>query len=71
MKVGIVGSGNVGAGAANAMVLRGVAREIVLVDINSKRAQAEAEDILHAVPFSPHASRSAPATTAIWTAARS
>ena len=55
MKVGIIGSGNVGAGAANALVLRGVAREIVLVDINSKRAQAEAEDILHAVPFSPHA----------------
>ena len=52
MKVGVVGSGNVGAGAANAMVLRGVAREIVLVDINAKRAQAEAEDILHAVPFS-------------------
>ncbi len=55
MKVGIVGSGNVGAGAANAIVLRGVAREIVLVDINTKRAQAEAEDILHAVPFSSHA----------------
>lgn len=55
MKVGIVGSGNVGAGAANAMVLRGVAREVVMVDINTKRAQAEAEDILHAVPFSSHA----------------
>ncbi len=52
MKVGIVGSGNVGAAAANAIVLRGVAREVVLVDINAKRAQAEAEDILHAVPFS-------------------
>lgn len=55
MKVGIVGSGNVGAGAANALVLRGVAREIVLVDLNAKRAHAEAEDILHAVTFSPHA----------------
>lgn len=55
MKVGIVGSGNVGAGAANAMVLRGVAREIVLVDINTKRATAEAEDILHAVPFADRA----------------
>jgi L-lactate dehydrogenase len=55
MKVGIIGSGNVGAGAANAMVLRGVAREIIMVDINTKRAQAEAEDILHAVPFSSHA----------------
>lgn len=55
MKVGIIGSGNVGAGAANAMVLRGVAREVVMVDINTKRAMAEAEDILHAVPFSSHA----------------
>ncbi len=70
MKVGIVGSGNVGAGAANAMVLRGVAREIVLVDINTKRAQAEAEDILHAVPFSPMPWSSGKGSTATWTAAR-
>ena len=33
------------------MVLRGVGREIVMVDINRKRAQAEADDIFHAVPF--------------------
>lgn len=52
MKIGIVGSGMVGSAAANAMVLRGVGREIVLVDLNAKRAQAEADDILHAVPFS-------------------
>lgn len=51
MKVGIVGSGMVGSAAANAMVLRGVARDVVLVDLNIKRAQAEADDILHAVPF--------------------
>jgi L-lactate dehydrogenase len=31
--------------------MRGVAREIVLVDMNQARAQAEADDILHAVPF--------------------
>ena len=31
--------------------MRGVCREIVLVDLNKKRAQAEADDILHAVPF--------------------
>jgi L-lactate dehydrogenase len=31
--------------------MRGVAREIVLVDLNKERAQAEADDILHAVPF--------------------
>ncbi len=51
MKIGIVGSGVVGATAAYAMVMRGVGREIVLVDKNLKRAQAEADDIFHAVPF--------------------
>jgi len=51
MKVGIVGTGMVGATAAYAMVLRGVGREIVLVDLHKKRARAEADDIFHAVPF--------------------
>ena len=51
MKIGIIGSGFVGATAAYAMVMRGVGREIVLVDIAKERAQAEADDILHAVPF--------------------
>ena len=51
MKIGIVGTGMVGSTAAYAMVLRGVGREIVMVDINKKRAQAEADDIFHAVPF--------------------
>jgi L-lactate dehydrogenase len=51
MKIGIVGSGVVGSTAAYAMVMRGVGREIVLVDKNTQRAQAEADDILHAVPF--------------------
>lgn len=52
MKVGIIGAGAVGASTAFAMVMRGITQEIVLVDINQKRAQAEADDILHAVPFS-------------------
>lgn len=52
MKVSIVGAGMVGATAAYAMVMRGVGREIVLVDVNKERAQAEADDILHASPFS-------------------
>src|SRR5215813_6474407 len=51
MKVGIVGSGFVGATAAYALVMRGVGREIVLVDKNTARASAEADDIRHAVPF--------------------
>lgn len=52
MKVGIVGSGLVGATAGYALVMRGVGREIVLVDRNAGRAEAEADDIRHAVPFS-------------------
>lgn len=51
MKIGIVGSGAVGATAAYALVMRGVGSEIVLVDKAAARAQAEAADILHAVPF--------------------
>ena len=51
MKIGIVGSGFVGATAAYALVLRGAASEVVLVDANPARAQAEADDIFHAVPF--------------------
>ncbi|MGE0607733.1 MAG: L-lactate dehydrogenase [Pirellulales bacterium] len=52
MKIGIVGSGLVGSTAAYALVMRGVGREVVLVDLNAERAQAEADDIRHAVPFS-------------------
>jgi len=51
VKTGIVGSGFVGATAAYALVMRGVGRRVVLVDQNRARAEAEADDILHAVPF--------------------
>lgn len=51
MKTGIVGSGYVGATAAYALVMRGVGRRLVLVDQNRARADSEADDILHAVPF--------------------
>lgn len=51
MKTGIVGCGMVGSASAFALVMNGVGREVVLVDANAARAQAEANDILHAVPF--------------------
>jgi L-lactate dehydrogenase len=51
MKIGVVGTGYVGATAAYALVLQGVGREVVLVDKNLERAKAEADDIRHAVPF--------------------
>lgn len=52
MKVGIVGSGMVGATSAYAIMMMKAASEIVLVDANPKRAKAEAQDIQHAAPFS-------------------
>jgi len=52
MKVGIVGAGLVGSSAGYAMVLGGVANEIVFVDTNAGLARAQAEDILHATPLS-------------------
>jgi L-lactate dehydrogenase len=51
MKVGIVGCGMVGSASAYALVMHGVGREVVLVDVNRARAEAEANDIFHAVPF--------------------
>jgi L-lactate dehydrogenase len=51
VKVGIVGSGFVGATAGYALVMSGVGREVVLVDKNHARAEAEADDLRHAVPF--------------------
>jgi L-lactate dehydrogenase len=56
MKVGIIGAGFVGATTAYAIVMRGVASDIVLVDIDEARAKAEASDVLHAVPFAHSAS---------------
>jgi L-lactate dehydrogenase len=50
-KIGVVGTGMVGATAAYALAMRGIGGELVLVDKNQVRAKAEAADILHAVPF--------------------
>lgn len=51
MKVTVVGAGMVGASAAFAMVVRGAASEVVLIDRNRALAEAQAQDILHATPF--------------------
>jgi L-lactate dehydrogenase len=41
MKVGIVGSGFVGTTAGYALVMQGVGRELVFVDKNAARAEAQ------------------------------
>jgi L-lactate dehydrogenase len=50
-RVAIVGAGNVGATFAYALLLSGLAAEIVLIDANRARAEGEAMDLNHTVPF--------------------
>ena len=50
-RVSIVGAGNVGATYAYALLLSGLASEIVLIDANRPKAEGEAMDLNHAVPF--------------------
>jgi L-lactate dehydrogenase len=51
MKIGIVGTGNVGCACALAATLRGSARRIVLVNRTRKTAEAVATDIRYGVPL--------------------
>src|SRR5882724_12017676 len=51
MRVAIVGVGNVGATFAYALLLSGLASEIVLIDTNRAKAEGEAMDLNHTVPF--------------------
>ena len=50
-KITVIGAGSVGATIANDLMVQGVASEIVLVDINKKKAFGEALDIYQGAPF--------------------
>jgi L-lactate dehydrogenase len=51
-KIAIVGgAGAVGASAAYALMMSGLASEIALVDVNERRAEGEAMDLMHGAPF--------------------
>ena len=50
-KVTIIGAGSVGATTAFAMLARGAASEVVLIDINTDKALGEALDIKQSTPF--------------------
>jgi len=50
-RVAIVGLGMVGASFASALLFRGVAPEIVLIDSKRAKAEGEAADLNHAMPF--------------------
>lgn len=55
-RIAVVGTGNVGATFAYALLQSGLAAEIVLIDRNHTRAEGEAMDLNHAVPLT-HATR--------------
>ncbi len=50
-KITIIGAGAVGATTAFALLTRGAASEVVLIDINTEKARGEALDIKQATPF--------------------
>ena len=50
-KVTIIGAGSVGATTAFALLARGAASEVVLIDVNTSKALGEALDIKQATPF--------------------
>jgi len=50
-RVVVVGMGNVGATLGYALLFSGLAAEIVLIDKNHAKAEGEAMDLNHAVPF--------------------
>ncbi len=50
-KISVIGAGSVGATIANDLMVQGVASEIVLIDINTKKAVGEALDIYQGAPF--------------------
>lgn len=52
VRVAIVGAGHVGSTFAYALMLSGLASEIVLIDANREKAEGEAMDLNHSLPFS-------------------
>ncbi len=54
-RVAVVGTGAVGSTFAFGLLLSGLAAEILLVDANQRKAEGEAMDLMHAVPFAPTA----------------
>jgi len=51
MKIAMIGVGAVGASAAYALMISGLAAEIVLIDVNEAKAEGEAMDLMHGSPF--------------------
>ncbi|RIW29599.1 L-lactate dehydrogenase [Bacillus salacetis] len=51
-KVALIGTGFVGSSYAFALLNQGIARELVLIDLNKDKADGDARDLNHGLPFS-------------------
>ncbi|KAB7668390.1 L-lactate dehydrogenase [Bacillus sp. B1-b2] len=52
-RVVLIGTGAVGCSYAYSFINQGVAEELVLIDVNERRAEGEAMDLNHGAPFAP------------------
>jgi L-lactate dehydrogenase len=52
-KVSIIGCGNVGTRYVYALIIKGLARQIVMIDINKKRLEGDVMDLSHGAPYVP------------------
>ncbi len=50
-KIAVVGAGSVGSASAYALMISGLVNEMVLIDIDRKRAEGEAMDLAHGASF--------------------
>ncbi|MFC0469869.1 L-lactate dehydrogenase [Halalkalibacter kiskunsagensis] len=56
-RVVLIGTGAVGCSYAYSLINQGVVEELVLIDVNELRAEGEAMDLNHGLPFAPSAMR--------------
>ncbi len=52
MKVVVIGAGAVGSSFAYALLNQGFVRDLVIIDLNHDKAEGDAIDLLHGMPFS-------------------
>lgn len=52
-RVAVIGTGFVGSSYAFALLNQGIAEELVLIDLNAHKAEGDAMDLNHGLPFAP------------------
>lgn len=52
--LGVIGLGHVGAHAAYALAVQGIADELILVDKNAQKLASEVQDLRDAAAYLPH-----------------